>query len=285
MKDPISITEHQGYKILEYKNGLRIASGIGISGQIIFVPGRISPCDFHKRVPKGKGFISGGEGEASFLKWRDEHGSLQVCPEEKCCRGILQHAQAAACITARFSTINMGSKLKGCFRPKDKDGNISTEVLYLALLIAPEKPEFIRDDLITALNNHPRQPFKFVDNWDEDAVWSGSAYDNFLRFAEQWFMTLLRIGGSKALLQASELLGKIETKIRSLDKSEDDFLNAVSKAATTKFDVPSQKEVSDIWIKEQAGRNDKNFCDVRDRLAFSWLPTAKRGKNAHGRKG
>jgi hypothetical protein len=285
MKDPISIIEHKGYKILEYENGLRIASGNGISGEIIFVPGRVSPCDFKKRVPDGKGWISGESGKGSFYRWCDENGAVHVCPEEKCCCGVLQHAQATASITARFSSINMGSKVKGYFRPKDEEGNISKEVLYLALLIAPEKPEFIRDDLITALNNHPRQEFKFVDNWDGDAVWSGSAYNNFLRFAEPWFINLLRIGGSKALLQAGQLLEKIETKIRSLDKSEDDFLNAVSKAATTKFDVPSQKEVSEIWIKELAGRDENNFRIMRDRLAFGWLPAAKRGKNAHGRKG
>jgi hypothetical protein len=285
MKDPIFIIEHKGYKILEYENGLRIASGIGISGEIIFVPGRVSPCDFKKRAPDGKGWISGESGKGSFYRWRDEHGVVHVCPEEKCCCGVLQHAQATACITARLSTINSGSKLKGYFQPKDKDGNISTEALYLALLIAPEKPEFIRDDLITALNNHPRQKFKFVDNWDGDAVWSGSAYNNFLRFAEPWFMLCLRVGGSSALLQAANLLEKIETKTRQLEKSEEDFLDAVSKAATKIFAVPTQKEVRDIWIEQQAGRNDKNFCDVRDRLAFSWLPTAKRGKNAHGRKG
>lgn len=284
MKDPISVIEHQDYKILEYGNGIRIASGKGISGQIIFVPGRSSPCDFRKKVPKGKGFISGEEGKPSILKWRNEDGSLHECPEEKCCRGILQHATATACITARLSSINKGSKLKGYFSPKNEDGDISKEVLYLSLLIAPEKPEFIREDLITALNNHPRQDFKFVDNWDGDAVWSGSAYNNFLRFAEPWFMNLLRIGGSKALLQAGQLLEKIETKIRNLDESEDDFLDSVSEAATTKFDVPFQMEVCEIWIKKRAGRTDDSFYKVRDRLAFSWLPQGKRRENTLGRK-
>lgn len=281
MKDPISVTKYPGYKILEDEHGTREASGDGLSGKILFIPGGISPCDFMKTAPLGRGFVHEEAGKSMRYKWRDENDIEHVCPVKDCCLAILQHAMAIAPITTEMSSINTGSKLEGFFSPKDKNGNVSIYALYLALLTAPEKPEYYREQLLEALNMHPENRFHFRDDWDENSSRYGSAYDHFLRIGEPWFILSLKNGGSSALKQAANLLEKLETKFRQLSRSEEDFLDAVSKSATAKFDVPTQKEVREIWLTMQAGRDEKQFRDVRDRLAFSWLPAAKRGKNTH----
>ena len=257
-----------------------MASGSGLSGEIHFYPGRKLPCEFMKKVPKVLGGVLDEYADASSFDWSGDYRTIADCIEPKCCMGMFQRGCASVPVTALLSSINAGSKVKGYFSPKDEDGNISVITLYLALLIMPEKPEFLREELIAALNQHPKNNFNFVDDWREGSPSYGSAYAAFERKVTPWVLNWIQMGGSAAMRDAANLLKKIETKMRELEKSETDFLSSVSEAATAIYEVPTQKSVRDIWLKQQIGRHEKQFRDVRDRLAFAWLPAATRGKNA-----
>jgi hypothetical protein len=292
MNDLISTTERDGYRILRYANGKWVARGNGYTGSIRFLFEGKTRCEFmatvgsgkkgefssHFHIPKDKTLAALVDEFRHYIQWRGDEGEIQHCAEEKCCLGCYQRVSASAPVTAIYSAISAGSRSKGDFSPKDEDGNISVNALYLALYTAPENPEFLRGELMKAISLHPKTDFHIEDKSEYSCM---KSYDDFLHFAEPLILSWIKQGGSKALKEAVNLLEKIETKTRTLEKSEMDFLKAVNEAATKIFEVPTQKEVREIWIRQQAGRNEKQFRDVRDRLAFSWLPVATRGKNAY----
>jgi hypothetical protein len=241
--------------------------------------GKMGTYSLHFHIPnKGKKLAAFVGEFRNCIEWRCDDGEIRHCAEEKCCLGCFQRVSASAPITAIYSAISAGSRSKGDFSPKDEDGNISVNALYLALYTAPENPEFLRVELMKAINLHPKTDFHFEDKSDYSCM---KSYDEFLHFSGPLILSWIKEGGSKTLKEAVNLLEKTETKTRTLEKSEMDFLKAVNEAATKIFEVPTQKEVRTIWIEQQAGRNEKQFRDVRDRLAFSWLPVATRGKNAY----
>lgn len=280
MKTVSVIEERVGYRIRRYDNGIWMASGSGLSGEIHFYPGRKLPCEFMKKVPKVLGGVLDEYADASSFDWSGDYRTIADCIEPKCCMGMFQRGCASVPVTALLSSINAGSKVKGYFSPKDEDGNISVNALFLALMISPEKPELLREELIHALNQHPKNRTHFMADLREGSPFYGSAYASFMRKATPWVLDWIARGGSVAMKEAANLLEKIETKMRELEKSETDFLSSVSEAATAIYEVPTQKSVRDIWLKQQIGRHEKQFRDVRDRLAFAWLPAATRGKNA-----
>ena len=88
-------------------------------------------------------------------------------------------------------------------------------------------------------------------------------------------------GGSDSLLVASKAVGAIEKKMTGNVPEEQDFLECVSECARKIDDVPFQRDVMNLWFKGRLGRTEEGFRDIRDRLGFDWLPTAKRGVKAY----
>ena len=197
------------------------------------------------------------------------------------------HAYAPA--TAELSAIGSGATNKGYFKPRDDDGNISLPALWLTLLTAPAKPEYLRENLISAVNQHPDSRHRFTDNFEEDRNegYYGSAYDAFEKFAKRWLLSWIRRGGSQAMIEAGKLMQKIEKHARLLELPEEDFLEAVSAAASEILAVPTKDAVWVIWKKDHPvrSRQRKQFDKTIKRLGFEWLPNKKpkRGKNAHSK--
>jgi hypothetical protein len=198
-------------------------------------------------------------------------------------------AHAYAPVTARLSAIGTGAKNKGYFRPKDDDGNISLNALWLILLNTPEKPEYLREELIFAINRHAKSTHRFTDNWEKEdhGIFYGSAYDTFEKVAQRWLLRCFRRGGSQAMIDAGNLMEKIEKHARLLEEPEVDFLSAVSDAASETLAVPTKDAVWVIWKKDHPvrERQRKQFDKTIKRLGFEWLPNKKpkRGKNAHSK--
>ncbi len=198
-------------------------------------------------------------------------------------------AHAYAHVTAGLSAIGSGATNKGYFKPRDDDGNISLPALWLTLLAAPAKPEYLREDLILAVNQHPDSIHRFTDNFEGDRNEGdyGSAYDAFEEFAKSRLLNWIRRGGSQAMIEAGKLMQKIEKHWRLLETPEEDFLKAVSSAASETLAVPTKDAVWVIWKKDHPvrDRQRKQFDKTTKRLGFEWLPRKKpkRGKNAHSK--
>jgi hypothetical protein len=196
-----------------------------------------------------------------------------------------EKAHAYAPVTVELSAIGSGATNKGYFKPRDDDGNISLPALWLTLLATPAKPEYLREGLILAINQHPDSGYRFTDNFEGD--YCVSAYDRFEEAAKSWLLSWIRRGGSQAMIEAGKLMQKIEKHARLLAPPEEDFLEAVSAAASETLAVPTKDAVWLIWKKDHPvrGRQRKQFDKTTKRLGFEWLPRKKpkRGKNAHSK--
>jgi hypothetical protein len=196
-----------------------------------------------------------------------------------------EKAHAYASVTVELSAIGSGAKNKGYFKPRDDDGNISLNALWLTLLTTPAKPEYLREGLIFAINHHPDSRQRFTDNFEGD--YCVSAYDAFEEVAKSWLLSWIRRGGSQAMIEAGKLMQKIEKHARLLEPPEEDFLKAVSAAASETLAVPTKDAVWVIWKKDHPirDRQRKQFDKTTKRLGFEWLPRKKpkRGKNAHSK--
>jgi len=84
--------------------------------------------------------------------------------------------------------------------------------------------------------------------------------------------------GGKGVATIAARIKKVEDSLRRPTTEEEFFLSCVSRRATTLEDVPTQKDVYELWYDAGNRPNQDTFRGIRDRLGFAWLPTAKRGK-------
>jgi len=103
----------------------------------------------------------------------------------------------------------------------------------------------------------------------------------FERFAGDWLATLVKETGANGLSAVASLLRKIEEKVREPTAEEVDLLRVVESESAKSGGVPTKKAVRRGWLEGRCGRTEDQFDATLDAIGFQWLPTAKRGKDAH----
>lgn len=297
--DTTEVEDKGDYTIEHYGDARFSAVGKGLAGKILFQNGRVAECAFYEQAGRDEqhhrkthpddkiGLIRefrieySDETKCNIRVLRYSDGSYRKCSEKRCCLGVTKSAVAYPPYSSYLSGISKGSANTGAFAPRDARGNISLPALYLTLIRFGERYNRIEYDLIDAINKHPDQHEKLIDDWSSPYPIYGSAYDQFERAAGRWLLDEISHKGSKALSDASKLLAKIEKNWRFLEKSETDLIDAISATATTTFEVPTKKSVFDVWVQGSGQRNERVFRDTIKRLGFDWLPKATRGKKAH----
>ena len=84
--------------------------------------------------------------------------------------------------------------------------------------------------------------------------------------------------GWEGLKTLTASIEKIETSLKNPTEEEYYFLDCVSQCASEICDVPTQKEVFNMWQDDNLRNSRDTFRGIRDRVGFKWLPAAKRGK-------
>ena len=188
----------------------------------------------------------------------------------------------------QLSKISNSEKGSLFSRGRNKDGSVSEWAISLSYLILPEKPEYLRERLLS------RSMWATIiqathQTSDQDHSGLDLKYE-FRNFIGSRIVDAIERGGSTFLHEIAHLLKIIEKRSEflpqstlsegtPLTRSEQDFCTVIERVTCELEDVPTQKQIREPWIKMQAGRNEDQFRRIRDRLGFSWLPTAKRGKN------
>jgi hypothetical protein len=159
----------------------------------------------------------------------------------------------------------------------------SVWLYLLAVLYYPEKPEFLREQMIDTLMDHPDFFFQkhLFDKRDKEQDTGSTSFNYIKEFIGERIADEIEIYGSKFLFKIAELSRCIESKQVCLNKEEKDFLDAVSVSTNKVEKVPFQKEVKLLWLQGRIGRTEEHFRRVRDKLGFSWLPAGTRGKSAY----
>lgn len=183
--------------------------------------------------------------------------------------------------TARFSTIQQGKKGNSLLE-KGSAGLPSIWLYMLAIMSYPERPEFLREQMIDTLMSHPNFHMQRVifDKRHKDKDGGSTPFDYIKKYIGERITFGIEVYGSPFLFDVAELSRCIEKKEYSTNKEERDFLEAVSSSTDEVEKVPFQKEVKLLWLQGREGRTEEHFRRVRNKLGFSWLPTGTRGKSA-----
>jgi hypothetical protein len=188
----------------------------------------------------------------------------------------------------QFSKISKGEKGSLLSRGKNKDSTVSEWAIALSYLILPKKPEYLRERILS--RSGWAKIVRTVHGQENPDYSEWDLRNDFKKLIGTRLVEIIETGGSKGLSEITHLIEVIERKSEILPQNllsagtpltgeEQDFCAVLERETCELEDVPSQRQIRESWVKMQAGRSEDQFRRIRDRLGFSWLPAAKRGKN------